>query len=247
VYHARQKGLREEVTLNKRPTDGPPSSAQLFYYFDNGIIGRIGKVFDTLPVIEHGFWDHSSKPAMMRRTIVIIYNTTTLHLQSICFLQQCKDTRNSSFEVDGYAPTDIRVLPKRPAMNLQKFRKYWRHRISTMNDKLFHTETLSWDGTRERCNPSSPHEALDFLLGNISSTKCSKSKKLNMYAEDDGKVLRVLLPNGIILACPWCLQGMKTAMISIGCARECGQLQVVDFHIENRKVQHVKSCWSPEL
>jgi hypothetical protein len=247
VYHARRKGSREEVTLNKRPTSTDPSSAQLFYSFDEGIIGRAGKVFNALPVIEHGFWDRYSETAAMRRTIVIIYCTATLHLQSICFLQQRKDTQNSAFDVAGYDSKDIRVLPKRPAMNLQKFKKFWRQRISTMNDTLFHTENISWDGTRERYRPSSPHESLDLLLGNISSTKCSKSRKLNRYAEDDGKVLRALLPNRIILACPWCLQGLKTAVISLGCARDCGQLQVVNFHIKDMKLQNVKAYWSHRL
>jgi hypothetical protein len=108
VYHARVQGLREEVVIPKyrdENEDASLSDAQQFYAFKEGILGRTGKDFSRLPVIEHGFWDEG-----MRRTVVLVYNQA--RLSNICFLQQSKQMTTSL------------MLPQRIR---RTFRSYPRH------------------------------------------------------------------------------------------------------------------------
>lgn len=81
---------------------------QTVYCFEDGIVGRTGRNLETLPVIEHGFWSDG-----MRRGVVIVYNTTTLCLDRICFLQQAKQCDDGApFEVSATNMKHCSVLQK---------------------------------------------------------------------------------------------------------------------------------------
>ena len=221
VYHATARGLRQEVVLVKYPNkqeDDLPSdssslsdSSQQFYAFNEGILGRTGRDFTGLPVIEHGFWDEDEG---MRRSVVIVYNQTSL--SKICFLQQQKQVDDCDFDVSTENPSHLSILPKEHETSLK--------------------EMQSWIVASEGA------EVLSVSRGYERSDPSQVLTRLNP-SEKDEETLRTVLPNGIILACPWSIRDKPRFTIMMGYRRKCGQVQVVEFTYQDAVLQTVRATW----
>jgi hypothetical protein len=223
VYHARARGHREEVAILKYPDkhEDLPSSASLslsdsqqFYAFNEGILGRAGRDFITgLPVIEHGFWDEDEG---MRRSVVLAYNQ--MKLSKICFLQQQKQTNDHDFDVSTENPSHVSVLPKAHETSLKEMQSW------TVASEV--AEILSVSRGYEWSDPS---HVLTRLLGTPS--------------EKEEDTLRIVLPNGVILACPWSIRDKPRFTITMGYCRKCGRVQVVEFKFQDAVLQTVQATW----
>jgi hypothetical protein len=206
VHHARGQDVMEEVVLQKYPSTETP---QLFYSFDNGILGRTGRNFSILPVIEHGFWDQG-----MRHTLVVSYNKDehgSLMLLKICFVQQCRQDDKNEFDVSDSNP-HVGILPREPTTSLKEFQAF----CKTL--KFIKAESILLNGVREL---TASNNALECLLGTHDNDE---------NKEDD--MLRVVLPNNVVLVCPWRLPTTRTFHIYMALKTKKGQVQVVDFEFE---------------
>jgi hypothetical protein len=128
VYHAKGRGVREEVVLrNTSGANNGDLQMQSFYSFQGGNLGRSGTKFMELPVIEHGFWDVASDGSGERKTVVLVYNPQNGHLNKICYLQQKKKmgTVADEFDVSAVERRDIAVMPKMAETSLDCFRQRW--------------------------------------------------------------------------------------------------------------------------
>lgn len=205
VYHARGQDIKEEVVLQKYPSTATP---QLFYCFDNGILGRTGRNFSSLPVIEHGFWDQG-----MRHTIVVAYNKdkdSTLQLRKICFVQQLRQDDDDEFDASASNPSHVGILPHEPTTSLKEFQAFCK------TIKFIKAESILSSGVREL---TVTNNTLERLLG----THDGKNK------ED---MLRLVLPNNVVLVCPWRIPSSTMFHIYMAFTTKKGQVQVVDFEFE---------------
>jgi hypothetical protein len=136
----------------------------------------------SFPIVKHGFW-HPLEG--MRRTVVSIYNNSTWQLDRVCFLEQsrvheCADA--PPFDVSAVNLDGIRVLTKELEMTLDELKQ----ELESIQIEL--VETLNGMGmAREQREDDAG--ALARLVGTGD--------------EDTNDSLRIILPNDIILKCPW--------------------------------------------
>ncbi|KAL7481536.1 hypothetical protein ACHAW6_007217 [Cyclotella cf. meneghiniana] len=230
VYHAKGQGVREEVVLQKKKKNSGDSPMQTFYSFDRGNLGRSGTNFMELPVIEHGFWDVSSDGGE-RRTVVLVYNPHDGHLMKVCYLQQKKKVGSlaKDFDVSGIERGDIGIMPTRPTRPLNYNRQNWLRSPESKYSEVLNVAKYQY----KRKDPprDEVHNTLLCLLG---------SKE---HSNDN--MLRVSLPNGVILACPLCVKSddgtnVKSFNIAMGYQNRKGEVQVVEFEFERCKLKQVK-------
>jgi len=232
VYHARDQGVKQDVVLYRATSKDPMENVgpkQTFYCFNEGILGRSGTDFNELPVIEHGFWDVKEG---MRRTVVLVYGADDGDLSKICFLQQKKKyIGQDKFNLAGVESRDVSVMPKKPRIKLDKIRKTWkakkggeREEVLMVNIGKYHTLDSSSTGKG----------AVASLLGSSDD-------------EGDSDILRVALPNGVVLACPLSIwsgkQPSKSFNIVMGYRRKHGQVQIVQYSFGRSKLKTVTASW----
>jgi hypothetical protein len=236
VYHAKGQDVREEVTLRNSKDNNGDSPMQVFYSFQGGNLGRSGRNFMELPVIEHGFWDVSPNGSGERRTVVLVYNPQSGHLMKVCYLQQKKKMGKSAidFDVSGIDRRDIRIMPKNPKLSLKCARRKWLH-----SPKSKYAEVLGVQKYRYKREDASDNETTDTLLSLFDSR--SRNKK-------DDNMIHLSLPNGVILACPLSIKSsdgsamVESFGIAMGFQNSAGTVQVIDFGFEEGKLKQVKGC-----
>jgi len=248
VYHARSQGSKDHVVLEKH---GEPSEHQAFYCFVEGIVGRMGRNILAFPVVEHGFWADG-----MRRTVVLVYtkklsdnSSESSHqccsLERICFLQQAKQPEQQEFDVSATNLADIAVLPKGPwsprPLNAQEKKKLlaeWRS-PGTMTHRV--EELDGFGGSNRQSSVATDSSSCDDALGYLFRSD-----------DDDDDILRIQLPNGVVIACPWFLKKGSSSSgpvlrISLGYKRPspCGQIQILDMEFDpsDGSLQTVRAHW----
>jgi len=238
VYHAKGTSSRDHVVLEKQvPTpqiSGPMQ--QSFYVFDEGILGRTGTNLYKFPVVEHGFWDTEEG---MRRTVVLVYNSSTLELERVCFLQQAKRPLFKEFDVSDVNLGDIQVLPKdqchkNPTRLLsEKERRKVSKRWGVRSAKMARVEALDGSG-RNRATRPDDGGALNRLFGTEDS--------------ETQDYVRLLMPNGVMLSCPRLLSPMPATtspIISLGYKRSNGQIQVLElkYGAQSGTLESAQGSW----
>lgn len=224
VYHARSKGSKDHVVIEKHPLSGPSPPVQTFYCFEEGIIGRCGRNMKSFPVVEHGFWSDG-----VRKTVVLVFNKKTLCLEKICFLKQIKKLDNS-FDVSAVNLDDISVL--RASSDL----------LLSITDNERNKLKTEWnvDSIKiQRC------QIVNKLGRNREEDSDTNALTRCLSAVDD-TMLHVLLPNGVVLACPKSLSRTTKPMILLGHQRSGGQVQVLEIQIESNSgmIEYVRaSCY----
>lgn len=218
VYHARGQGIKEEVLLEKHASENSPlEKKQLFYGFEGGILGRTGLDFQMLLVIEHGYWDQGT-----RRTVVLAYGEGNKTLTKICFVQQEKQENGLEFDVSSTDPSHVPVLPNKPSSTLEQLQDRWRAL------QLKKAESILSDGTRQVLKNSN---ALNRLLVGITDN-------------DDGeRILRVVVPNNVVLACPFYFDEKSSFRILMACQTKSDVVQVVEFHFVHAYVERVTASY----
>jgi len=237
VYHARERGSKDHVVIEKGSAVDP-NHPQTLYCFEDGILGRTGKkvtlgfvhpdqrIFMSIPVVEHGFWDHDDKRGM-RRTVVVTYDPDTLQLSKICFLQLEKRPQDEDFDVSAFDQDDIKVLAtaeksKSGILSLQE-------RQAILAD---------WGVIRmERC---ARVDGLGLKLEHKSEQDSGALDRLFGNGDNSDEMVRMSLPNGVVVACPNILPDTLGEVdantsdlpfyISLGYKRRCGQAQIVEIY-----------------
>ena len=227
VYHAKGQGVREEVVLRNTETNNNGDlPMQTFYSFEGGNLGRSGTNFMELPVIEHGFWDVASDGSGERRTVVLVYNPHNGHIMKVCYLQQKKKVGRAieEFDVSGVERDDIGVMPKKTKISLSSIRQRW-----LFSPKSKYMEVL--DVQKYRYKRDTQNNTLLSLFG---SEECY----------NDG-MLRLSLPNGVILACPISIKSnddgkLKSFDIAMGCQTNNGEVQLIQFAFDQCKLKLIR-------
>ena len=150
-----------------------------------------------------------------RKTLVVVYDKDSRRLQKICFLQQIKKDE-SDFDVSASDLKDVSILPKAPTENLEQLQSSWK------SFRLQKAESISFDGIRQ---DAVENDSLAQLLGG------------------NDKMLRIVLPNNVVLACPWSFQDKGTFQILMGSKTKSGEVQVVDFLFENAAFRNITASY----
>jgi len=215
VYHARSQGSKDHVVLEKYPK---PSEEQIFYCFDQGIMGRTGTNLTSLPVVEHGFWADG-----MRNTVVLSYNQTTGEMGRICYIRQQKQPDDPAFDVSASNSDHVSILPDDANTPSRAMNEMEQRRLFTEWSTVTIQRVERLDGTYQSSNDEG---ALMRLLG------------------PSNEMLRLQLPNGVVLSCPWSLQdGGDAFFISLGYKRPCGQIQILELNYLQGVLQWIQSSW----
>ena len=248
VCHARHPGSREAVVLTKLPPEqgGDETLLQTLYVFDDGIIGRTGRTFQAFPIIEHGFWEKATTATGIskRRTVVLIYKEKSL--ERICFLQQHQQDKGEAvFDVADTNPDDIANLPKIDSTNQACWSLQTRQELAQQwcIQKLDLKQTSEVDGLgRKRKNLWQRLGKLGFRRRNLGNDALHRLLGISADHDDDDdeSLLRVVLPNGVVVACPLELPAEnETAeapmIISMGYQQSNGHVQVLDLCYDIRK------------
>ena len=149
----------------------------------------------------------------MRRTVVLIYDEGTRNLDWICSIQQRKitlieggeDGGNLSFDGSDIDEMDLSVMPKTAPFDLGEVRTSRRRRKrSRLSDgrgggKERRVEILTvLDGTYRDEEGGTKDDDEDGFLADLLG--CADKEEDD---NDDDEILRIALPNGVFLACPW--------------------------------------------
>jgi len=213
VYHARSKGSKDHVVIEKHPLPGPSPPLQMFYCFEDGIIGRCGRNMKSFPVVEHGFWSDG-----VRKTVVLVFNKKTLCLEKICFLKQIKK-HDDSFDVSAVILDDISVLPTGSDSQLSIITDNERNKLKTE----WNVDSIKI----QRCQ-------IVNNLGRNPEEDSDTNALTRCLSVVDDTMLHLLLPNGVVLACPKSLSHTTTKpVILLGHQRPGGQVQVLEIQIES--------------
>jgi hypothetical protein len=88
-------------------------------------------------------------------------------------------------------------------------------------------------------------ETLSVLGGYKQSSEPTGvlARLLGSPGEKGKEILRTVLPNGIVLACPWSIRDKPMFTITMGCRHECGQVQVIEFTFQDAALQTVQASW----
>jgi len=213
VYHARAPNVRQEAILYKHKEEDPMANVgpkQIFYCFKDGNLGRSGSDFTQLPVIEHGYWDDDEG---MRRSVVLAYDMKSGRISKICFLQQKRLMNDIDFDVKGSNLEDCSIMPE---------------------------NALTWEELRSQWNKHSTGdmETLDCVSGEYTSIEDQSEDICKMELENflsdssDGEILKIALPNGVVLVCPCVVKSAESFQVFMGYKRQCGDIQMTEYNFD---------------
>ena len=228
------------------PTNKPVMTS---YFFPDGNLGRCGTMFGRFAVIEHGFWDSDDGDGM-RRTVVLVYDVKNGGtLAKICFLQQQRQNQeNEDFDVAGTNIEHISILPKTaaggPATIPRSSSKLYVDAQDQQKSQALNVPNMKYTPLSLTSPQPQAEEDLQRLVDILSEGKILDNREEECDVDDEGGVLKVILPNGAALACPWSIQSGEEQndptenpnppprSICMGYRRPCGQIQTIEYKFD---------------